>query len=145
MSITGLFNRSAGRVRGLIVLAAGVSMWAGGCPPAASTSANDNASGAGDAANVGATVRMKNIAFDPPTVTIQVGQAVRWVNEEPLPIVHTVTSGDPDEGNAGQVWDSGNVAPGQSFTRTFDEPGAFEYFCEIHPGIMRDAMVIVEP
>jgi len=143
MKVRCFAKRRGGRARRLIaVVAAGASLLAGGCPPAASSATNDNAD---SAANVGATVRMRNIAFDPPSVTIKVGQAVRWVNEESLPIAHTVTSGDPDEGNAGQIWDSGNIAPGQSFTRTFDQAGTFEYFCEIHPGIMRDAMVIVEP
>ena len=92
-------------------------------------------------------VAMEGIAFVPKTVTINVGDSVRWTNLEGLPIAHTTTSGDPADGNAGDLWDSGNLSPGGSFTHQFDEAGEFEYFCIPHQGIaaMRNAKVIVEP
>ncbi|NLX04580.1 MAG: hypothetical protein GXY33_05510 [Phycisphaerae bacterium] len=90
-------------------------------------------------------VSMQNIAFQPNEVTIPQGQSVRWTNLETLPIPHTVTSGNPDDPNAGELFDSELLAPGESFTRQFDEPGTFVYFCRPHPVQMRDARVIVEP
>lgn len=92
-------------------------------------------------------VTMQGIAFVPKEVTIQAGESVRWTNLESLPIVHTTTSGDPTDGNAGELWDSGNLSPGESFVRQFDEPGEFEYFCIPHQDdpAMRNARVIVEP
>ena len=39
---------------------------------------------------------------------------------------HTVTSNDG-------AFDSGVLAAGSAFEHTFDTPGAFPYFCAIHP------------
>ncbi|MEX2587379.1 MAG: plastocyanin/azurin family copper-binding protein [Actinomycetota bacterium] len=55
---------------------------------------------------------------------VQVGDTVTWTNEDTL--AHTVT----DEGGE---FDSGFLNTGESFSRTFDEPGEFEYFCTPHP------------
>ena len=92
-------------------------------------------------------VLMQGIAFVPKEVTIRLGESVRWVNTETLPIVHTTTSGDPSDGNAGELWDSGNMSPGATFTQQFDEAGEFEYYCIPHQsiGAMRNAKVLVEP
>lgn len=88
-------------------------------------------------------VLMQNIAFVPNQVTIRAGQSVRWTNVDP--VIHTTTSGNPGDPDVGSLWDSGNMNPGESFTHQFDEPGEFIYFCEVHPNIMRNARVIVEP
>ena len=92
-------------------------------------------------------VKMEGIAFVPKTVTISVGDSVRWTNLEGLLIVHTTTSGDPADGNTGDLWNSGNLSPGDSFTHQFDQAGEFEYFCIPHQALpaMRNAKVIVEP
>ncbi len=92
-------------------------------------------------------VFMQGIAFVPKEVTIKVGERVRWTNRESFPIVHTTTSGDPSDGNAGDLWDSGNLSPGESFVRQFDEAGEFEYFCIPHQNMqaMRRAKVLVTP
>ena len=87
-------------------------------------------------------VAMRNIAFDPQEVTIEVGQSVRWTNLETF-IAHTTTSGNPGDADLGSLWDSGNLQPGESFAFEFNEVGEFIYFCEIHPVQMRDAKVIV--
>ncbi len=94
---------------------------------------------------VGVTdVDMRNIAFSPNEVTIQQGETVRWTNLETF-IPHTVTSGNPGDADAGALFDSGNMASGDSFSHQFDQAGTFIYFCEIHPGIMVNAKVIVLP
>jgi len=92
-------------------------------------------------------VAMQNIAFVPKQVTIKVGERVRWTNRESLPLIHTTTSGDPGDANAGDLWNSGNLSRGESFVRQFDEVGEFEYYCIPHlsTAAMRHAMVIVEP
>ena len=91
-------------------------------------------------------VSMVGLAFVPKTVTIRAGERVRWTNLETLPIPHTATSGDPDDDAVGEVFVSGTLGSGQSFTIQFDEPGSFEYYCEFHPFVpaMRNALVIVE-
>ena len=95
-------------------------------------------------------VDMVNHEFVPKEATVHKGDTVRWVNQELLPvIVHTATSGDlDDEANEGQVFDSGDLTPGQSFEHQFNEVGEFEYYCERHAAhfpAMRHAKVIVVP
>lgn len=51
------------------------------------------------------SVRMAGSRFDPATLTIAVGETVRWFNDDSLP--HTVTAADGS-------WDSGNLPPGAS-------------------------------
>jgi plastocyanin len=92
-------------------------------------------------------VSIQGIAFVPKEVTIKKGEKVRWTNHESVPIVHTTTSGDPSDANAGALWNSGDLSPSDSFVRQFDEVGQFEYYCMHHSSTaaMRHAMVIVEP
>ncbi len=82
-------------------------------------------------------VVMQGITFQPPEITVQVGTAVTWVNEDS--VSHTVTSGT--RGEATGEFDA-SVAPGESFSFTFEEAGRFDYFCSIHPGM--DGSVIAE-
>lgn len=89
-------------------------------------------------------VAMRNIAFDPNVVTIKVGESVRWTNFDGL-TTHTATSGNPGEATAGSIWDSPFLQTGESFSHQFDQVGEFVYFCRVHPVMMRDAMVKVEP
>jgi plastocyanin len=69
---------------------------------------------------------MAGTRFDPPTLTIAVGDPVRWFNDDALP--HTVSAIDGS-------WDSGNLAPGTSYERTFDAAGTYPYLCRYHPGM----------
>lgn len=107
------------------------------------TNANASANTNDNSAAAIVDVEMINTAFSPETITIRVGQTVRWTNLDFL--VHTVTSGSPGAMDAGSVFESGNLARNQLFSRTFTEPGDFIYFCEFHPFDMRDAHVVVEP
>lgn len=87
-------------------------------------------------------VFMRQIAFDPPEITIHVGETVTWTNMDIVP--HTATSGNPEDADFGSVFQSALLGINDSFTHTFDEPGEFIYFCETHPVAMRDAKVIVQ-
>ena len=64
--------------------------------------------------------------FDPPALSIAVGDIVLWQWDDSLP--HSTTS---DTG----AWDSG-VHTGMpfSFPHTFTGPGTFAYHCSIHGG-----------
>ena len=89
---------------------------------------------------------MRNIAFDPAEITITAGELVTWRNVD-IVFPHTATSGNPGEQDTGSIFrvpGSGLLSGGKSASHTFDEPGEFVYFCEVHPGMMRDAKVIVE-
>lgn len=83
-------------------------------------------------ANLGATVRLKNIAFNPGSVTIRAGQAVAWAfNDGSIP--HNVTG----TGFASVTESSG------TYIHTFDQAGTFKYVCTIHSGM--DGTVVVTP
>lgn len=109
----------AGALGGLVSLA--------GCPAGGEPGANQ--------------VFMRAIAFDPPEITIAAGESVTWTNMDIVP--HTATSGNPGDENLGSVFRSELLSLNRTFSHTFDEPGEFIYFCEVHPGMMRDAKVIV--
>src|SRR5262245_44284432 len=66
-------------------------------------------------------------AYAPNPVNVAVGGTVSWVNNDNTP--HTATA------NNGQ-FDSGNLAPGASFSRTFTTAGSFPYKCTLHPGMV---------
>jgi len=83
--------------------------------------------GAAPTAPAETSVRMAGTRFEPPTLTIRVGDTVRWLNDDALP--HTVSARDGS-------WDSGNLAPGASFERTFDSAGSYAYLCRYHPGMV---------
>lgn len=73
-----------------------------------------------------ASVGMKGFAFAPATITIKVGESVEWINDDT--VNHTVTA---DDGS----FDSGNEAPGNSYTHKFDKAGTYTYFCKWHPNM----------
>lgn len=82
-------------------------------------------------------VSVQNFSFSPQVVVIQAGESVTWTNHDGL-VIHTSTS---DSG----LWDSGDLADGQSFSHTFDTPGRFDYHCMHHPLIMQGTVIVVKP
>jgi len=77
--------------------------------------------------------------FLPGEVTIGVGESVTWHNDSG--VIHTVTSGDTEDGPDG-VFDSSIIMSGDTFTQTFTETGQYEYFCLIHPWMNGTVMVV---
>jgi len=77
---------------------------------------------------IGSTiVSVHDFAFTPTQITIRPGMKVTWVNcGSSSNASHTSTS---DTG----VWDSGLLAPGQTYTRQFDNAGSFPFHCTPHP------------
>ena len=87
--------------------------------------------------------------YNPPIISITVGDSVTWYNDDREG--HTVTSG---EGSGRFGWmsdnfrtsdggfDSGRFMPGESWLIKFEESGTFSYFCTIHPWM--EGVVIVE-
>jgi plastocyanin len=68
-------------------------------------------------------VLIAGYAFDPTPVTVQAGDTVTWTNDDDF--AHTTTADD-------DLWDSSDIANGDSFEFTFDEPGTYAYHCAIH-------------
>jgi plastocyanin len=56
-------------------------------------------------------------------LVISQGTTVKWTNDDEE--AHTATS-DTD------IWDSGILEPGESFSYTFNDIGTFPYHCTIH-------------
>ena len=83
-----------------------------------SVAANDQPS----AAN--AEVKIDNFSFAPGTLTVAVGTTVTWTDRDDIP--HTVVSTDG-------VFKSKVLDTDEKFSFTFNKPGAFPYFCSIHP------------
>jgi len=90
-------------------------------------------------------VAIQGLAFVPKAVTINQGGTVRWTNHDL--VLHTVTSGNPIDANPGILFDSGDLAAGQSYMHQFNVAGTFTYFCRHHPTTpaMVDATVTVIP
>jgi hypothetical protein len=61
--------------------------------------------------------------YTPPSITVRVGDTVTWTNC--AAVGHTATSN-------GGLWDSGTLAPGQTFAFTFPTAGNFPYYCRLH-------------
>jgi len=79
------------------------------------------------AANGGAVheVGIKKFSFNPPEVTINVGDTVRWVNKEKRQY-HSVWFEELGEEQADYFF------PDEYFERTFDKPGSYPYRCGPH-------------
>ena len=70
-------------------------------------------------------VTIEGMQFQPASLTVHRGDTVTWKNADLVP--HTVTA-------KGQ-FDSGNIAPGKSYSRRMEQAGEFDYVCKYHPGM----------
>jgi plastocyanin len=88
-------------------------------------------------------VQLKNVTFQPGSIEVSVGDAVSWANEDT--VMHTVTSGIPQEQGVPGVSENKDAKPDgifdhemppeETFEFTFEDVGTFQYFCNIHPGM----------
>jgi plastocyanin len=78
-------------------------------------------------ASGGTAVSVQDNTFDPGTIKVKVGDTVEWTNDGG--IAHTVTA------TAGADFDSGSLAPGDTFSFTADKAGTISYVCTFHPGM----------
>lgn len=101
----------------------GGSSSAASAPAAAATTP---ATGAGASGTV--AIGMKNIAFNPKSVTVKVGQKIVWTNEEAID--HNVVA------DSGADFQSSNFGKGKTFEYTPTKAGTIQYECTIHPGMV---------
>jgi len=105
-------------------------------------------------------VGMTATAFDPPEITVSVGETVTWRNTSSRG--HTVTayedglpdgaaffaSGDFDSESAAREGFSdslaGDLSNADTFTHTFEVPGTYPYFCIPHEQAGMVGSVVVE-
>ena len=97
-------------------------------------------------------VVIEHIAFTPSTIEVQVDTVITWTNRDDQ-VTHTVTSGaagdkgipgiDEGEPNEPDGIFAGDLdGAGSTFSFTFDEPGTYDYFCEIHPVMTATVLVV---
>ena len=68
--------------------------------------------------------------YTPSNLTIQGNTTVTWTNNDT--VLHTVTSGNPNEGPS-RLFDSSLIGPNNQFNYTFSAEGQFKYYCTLHP------------
>jgi len=81
-------------------------------------------------------VAIQGFAFNQQNITIQVGDEVRWTNNDGAP--HTSTADDA-------LWDSGTLNNGQQYSRVFTEVGVHTYKCTFHPSMTGSVTVQDSP
>jgi plastocyanin len=117
------------RNRYLGSMVAAVLVLSGGCG-GGNGSSHSGASGGGG----GAVVSMHSLRFDPSAVTVRVGQAVVWTNNDAVD--HNVTA------TSGASFHSRAFGPGQTFRFVATRPGTVRYVCTLHPGMMGSLTVL---
>jgi plastocyanin len=90
-----------------------------------------------------------NFRFDPETITVHVGDTVRW---RWASSGHNVVSGtggsadgtfcSPNNQNCGSAPLPGS---GTTYEHTFNNAGTFPYFCSAHQSFGMTGMVVVQP
>ncbi|HYZ41161.1 MAG TPA: plastocyanin/azurin family copper-binding protein [Stellaceae bacterium] len=81
-----------------------------------------------------AAVKIDNFNFTPPTLVVTTGTTVTWTNDDDSP--HSVHEKDGKFKSAALDTDD-------TFSRTFQAPGEYEYFCSIHPRMV--GKIVVKP
>jgi plastocyanin len=95
-----------------IVTALAVAVFAATTLPVASAQAADT------------DVKIDNFAFAPRRVIVKAGTTVTWINDDGIP--HTIVSST-------KLFKSNALDTKDKFSVTFATPGAYEYFCSLHP------------
>jgi plastocyanin len=78
-------------------------------------------------------VSIKDFTFGPKSVTVKVGTAIAWTNQDDIP--HNVTS-------TTKQFRSKALDTDDKFTFTFSTPGTYNYFCTLHPQMTGTIVVV---
>ena len=79
-----------------------------------------------------------NVCYTPSHLTVHSGTTVTWINSDGS-IPHTVTAGWPESDTIGTDYPGGNgfdsdfMSGGVEFEHTFETPGEYDYYCQLHP------------
>jgi plastocyanin len=131
--------------RPLLIFASIAALAAAGCGGGGSSSTSTPASSAPASsapapAAGGSVVKvdMKNIQFNPKTVTVKKGTTVEWVNQDSTNHDVTKSSGPGPQFASG----TGNIGSGGTYKQTFNAAGTIQYHCTVHPGM--DGTIVVK-
>ena len=76
------------------------------------------------------TVEIRELKFQPATVTVHEGETVEWKNDDIVP--HTATA----DGNGEKpIFDSGNIQTGAAWRHVAPQKGTYSYSCTLHPNM----------
>ena len=101
----------------------------GGGGGAATTEQPSDTGGGGG----GAQVSLKNIQFDPRDITVKAGETITFTNDESVPHDVHKASGPGGDFASGPA---GGMQQGDTFELKLDQPGKYEYICNVHaPGM----------
>ncbi len=78
------------------------------------------------------TVTITDAGYSPKSITVNPGDTIKWVNQGS--VAHTVTENDG-------AFDSGAIAPGQSYSITVSIPATRGYHCSFHAGMTGSLIV----
>jgi plastocyanin len=81
-------------------------------------------------------VKIDNFVYNPQQITVKAGTTVIWTNHDDIP--HTVTSSTG-------VFRSKALDTDDKFSFTFTTPGAYKYFCALHPHMTGSIVVEAGP
>jgi plastocyanin len=69
-------------------------------------------------------VMIDNFSFSPAAASVPIGTTITWTNHDDMP--HNIVSSE-------QRFKSAVLDTDEQFSYRFDVPGAYQYFCSIHP------------
>ena len=78
-------------------------------------------------------VQIDNFTFAPQRLVVKAGTTITWTNDDDIP--HTVASST-------KTFKSSALDTKDKFSFTFTTPGAYEYFCSLHPHMT--GVIVVE-
>ena len=113
------------------------NMWNPNVPPVVHADEMESSRRTALAQDAAHTVSIQNFGFE--RSMLKAGEVLAWTNVDGVP--HTITSGS--RGQASGEFDSGPIAPGQSFAVRFDRPGEYSFTCTLHP-FMTATVVVTE-
>ena len=126
-------------MRTSLILLATLAVGLAGCGGSSSTPSSPTSPsspsptplGSGVTIVAGASTRTTT-AYNPNPISVSRGDTVTWVNND------TTTHTSSADGGA---FNSGSIAPGASFSQTFQTAGSFTYHCAIHPNMVGSVTV----
>jgi plastocyanin len=97
-----------------------------------SSSKEKTAPASGGGGGKTASVSLKNIAFNPTSVTVAKGGTVKWTNDDSVGHDVTKKSGPGPKFSSGPA---GGMQKGDTFQQKFTTAGTINYVCTVHPNM----------
>jgi plastocyanin len=79
-------------------------------------------------------IEIHDYAFVPADITVPIGTKITWINRDETP--HTVAEND-------KQFRSPALDTDEQYTRTFDKPGTYQYYCTLHSQ-MRGKIIVTD-